>query len=403
MKKIITFLGKYPRATTYAFEGTIYSGEVFAAALRQFVPHDQMLVLVTEDARTTTWPVLARLADPRIQRVEISVGESREAVWELLDKITSHVAPGDTVVFDITHGLRSLPFLVFLFAAYLATIRQVAIEHIYYGALELGGPDRPAPVMDLSEYVSMLDWIVAARRFMDVGDSWELGRLMRGVARAEPGAARLIEGAEALERLSHALRLIRPGDAMEASAQLSQVLDAASQSSASLVAARPFTILAPDLVEAYTSFGQPEPWAAENRVSSLAKQRDLIDWYVRREQWVQAVTLAREWLISWVMGHLGQADLLNRELREHVAATISQEAQRRRQAKEAKVAFRPIFLGTVPGIDEVLGDWLALVGVRNDIDHAGMKTSPQPAENLAKAIRTLCRKLKTLPLPNIES
>jgi hypothetical protein len=219
----------------------------------------------------------------------------------------------------------------------------------------------------------------------------------------EPNAAKMIEGAEALEGLSRALRLIRPGDAMQASAQLAGALEGARQVAEPLVAARPFTLLAPDLERAYASFALAEPWDPQNQVACLAKQRDLIDWYVKREQWVQAVSLAREWLVSWVMSHLGETNLLDRELREHVAATISQEAQRRRQAKESKTPFRPTFLGAVPGIDEALGDWLALVGVRNDIDHAGMKPKAQPAENLARSIHTLCGKLKALPLPIIES
>jgi hypothetical protein len=61
MRKIITFLGRYPKDTQYEFNGQVYSGRVFAEALRQFVTYDEMLVFATEEARADAWPVLVEL------------------------------------------------------------------------------------------------------------------------------------------------------------------------------------------------------------------------------------------------------------------------------------------------------------------------------------------------------
>lgn len=60
-RKVITFLGKYPRQTAYLYKGQTYQGRVFAEALRQFLTFDHMLVFTTREAETTTWPVLAAL------------------------------------------------------------------------------------------------------------------------------------------------------------------------------------------------------------------------------------------------------------------------------------------------------------------------------------------------------
>ncbi|MBW4591252.1 hypothetical protein G7B40_021330 [Aetokthonos hydrillicola Thurmond2011] len=60
MRQIITFLGLYPRETTYSFEDKTYKGEVFAEALRQFCDYDSMLVCVTDEAKKTRTAKLAR-------------------------------------------------------------------------------------------------------------------------------------------------------------------------------------------------------------------------------------------------------------------------------------------------------------------------------------------------------
>jgi CRISPR-associated DxTHG motif protein len=399
MRKIITFLGRRPLPTQYDFKGRLFSGRVFAEALRQFEDFDEMLVCLTPEAREDAWPVLRDLDDARIKAVPIPRGETTEEMWQMFDAILPHVAQGDEVIFDITHGLRSLPFLIFLFAAYLKTTRAVTIRAIYYGAFELGDSkqNKPAPVIDLSGFIAMLDWITAADRFMRFGDSQDLAELVQKTGPYRAGHP-LAAATGALDALSQSLRLIRPIDAMQISARLPAALDAALPAAQSSPAARPYAFLVGDLRRAYDAFAQAEPLEAAHLPQFLARLRDLVGWYVRHQQWVQAVSLAREWLITWVMWHLGEDDLMNQKLRESVAETMSQEAQRRKEAKEQKRSYQPLFLRDVPQIDGVLGDWLSLAGVRNDIDHAGMRRAPRPADELIKSIRSLCTKLQALPL-----
>jgi CRISPR-associated DxTHG motif protein len=275
--------------------------------------------------------VLAALNDARIRAVPIRTGETAAELWAMFDAITGQVGSGETVIFDITHGLRSLPFLVFLFAAYLKSTRQVKIEAVYYGALELGSAERPAPVVDLSPFVGMLDWLTAANRFTQYGDSQDLAHLLRRAERGKDDKT-LGAAADALDHLSLSLRLIRPADAMVDSARLPAVLEAARPAAEATPSARPYTFLAADLERAYAPFAQASPFEPAELQASLEKQRQLVAWYVDHAQWVQAVTLAREWLISWVMWHLGESSWLDRELRESVAETMGKEAARLRAA-----------------------------------------------------------------------
>ena len=98
MRKIITFLGTKPSETVYEWQGQAYPGRVFAEALRAFVTFDKMLVLTTEAARTTTWPLLEGLSDPRIEMVPIPDGKDTEGMWGVFQAVIAQVDEGETVV-----------------------------------------------------------------------------------------------------------------------------------------------------------------------------------------------------------------------------------------------------------------------------------------------------------------
>jgi CRISPR-associated (Cas) DxTHG family len=108
--------------------------------------------------------------------------------------------------------------LVFLFAAYLKSAKRVKIKGVYYGALELS--DRgtiPAPVIDLSEFVEMFDWLTASERFIEMGDGGALARLLR--SRVQQGDKTLRRAADGIEAVSMGLVLVRPLETMRASAE----------------------------------------------------------------------------------------------------------------------------------------------------------------------------------------
>ncbi len=141
--------------------------------------YDRKLVFSPPRKRTNHPPGRCGSAgDARSRRAQNTIARSRKKSGNSFDKVIEQINEGETVIFDITHGLRSIPFLAFLFAAFLKTAKQVTIEAIYYGALELGDRDKgiPAPVIDLSEYVAMLDWITATDQFGTHGNAtiWQL-------------------------------------------------------------------------------------------------------------------------------------------------------------------------------------------------------------------------------------
>jgi len=404
---LITFLGKKPIKTSYAWQGQVYEGEVFAEALRQFVAFDHMLVFSTPEAHQYAWPALEKLHDPRIEEVPIPIGQNNQEIWQIFEQVIERVPRCETVAFDITHGLRSIPFLVFLFAAYLKTARQVTIDAIYYGAFELGSAEQhlPAPVIDLSEFTSMLDWLTATNRFVETGDGDAMARLLRagmpaGVQMSNDPQARqlgqqLKSAADAIEAVSLALSTARPVESMQSAAHLAATLQQASPGIRQR--ARPFDLLADQVVAQYGQFGLEDPMDEAQRVKNLRRQLAMIGWYLDRRRIIQAVTLAREWIVSLLAYTFGADMFDSRSVRPGVETALNNGVERRKPARPLrnKIQYDEQF-EALPQANELAGLWSQLIELRNDLAHVGMRQSPKPARKLYQKARTLQPALENL-------
>lgn len=400
--KIITFLGAAPATftTTYAFkdkngEEKKYDGKVFSEALRQFCDYDSMLVCVTEKAKTVNWSVLEALNDPRIQAVDIPTGNDTAQMWQIFTIITGHIETGDRVIFDITHGLRSLPFLVFLFAAYLKTAKQVIIEAIYYGAFELKSENNGvAPIIDLSEFVSMIDWIAASNQFVETGDARQLSKLLNPHSDSS-GANK--KAAETLFDVSFATLLCRPLElGKRADALAKDLLEAEQQQPNRVV---PFEMLRQQVNQTFSSFvGNLD----EDAQAALQAQFRLIKWYHNNNRLIEAMTLAREWLLAAVNYKLeGTVDIDNRDTREHINEALW-EISRNTTPRELTDYGKIIHKWSEKR--QIIAVWNKVRILRNTLDHAGYErrapNSSKIVEDANKAITYLSELAKLWGLGN---
>jgi CRISPR-associated DxTHG motif protein len=294
--------------------------------LYHFVEFDEMLVFVTEKAYQNAFPVLTALTDERIIPVEIPIGENSVEMWQIFEAITDKVNEHDTVIFDITHSLRSIPFLVFLAAAFLKSAKQVTLEAIYYGALELQkdarGNPRPAPVIELSEFVSLIDWLNASNYFVNSGNTAPLTALLR------------------------------------------QVRSDAAQ---------------------------------------LERERQMVGWYLARNQLISAVAVAREWLITWGLVQAGYRDAYAKENRGSIEEAFRQAGQERRQRGGgfSDHTFETgVRLYQIEAIEKALDLSNELGNTRNTLLHAGKRPQTERARTLEKQVLRLCERLNELPLPD---
>jgi CRISPR-associated DxTHG motif protein len=377
MRVVITFLGLFPKLTEYKYQGRIYKGEVFAQALREFCQFDRMLVCVTPEARDSTLPLLTELNDLRIEPVEIPKGENTSEMWETFDAISQRIQPKDEVTFDITHGLRSLPFLVFLFAAYLKAAKQVSIIAVYYGAHELG---KPAPVIDLSSFVSLLDWTTATDQFIKTGNGQALANLLQ-----HEGDSATQDLAKGIDAISEGLHLLRPMTVLHQSAQLPNLIQAAL-----------FAALLERVQNDYTAFGLEDPTDYKlNAQAALVCQLKMIEWYADKEQIVQALSMAREWLPSLLCYHFNLDPLIDKPNRDEMELLLKGGKDKTRTSQYLS-EWESIPNKKRKLVATLWGGKLALANLRNDVLHSGFRKNPGNPKDILKKTRQVVVELKKI-------
>ncbi len=416
--KLLTFLGtgKYS-FTVYVWQGQEYGSRFAPAASCHFLQPEGLIVFLTEEARQQHYADLCQALPEglEVQPIAIPPGRNEEELWEIFAQVSGAVRPGEEVAFDITHGLRSLPMVGLLVAAFLRMGLNVPLRAVLYGAYEVRQPRGEAdctPMFDLSPMLSLLEWAAAAERFNRTGDARLLAGLLEGEHRALAKKAqgdrvqlatlrRLSNLAGALKDISQSLRLIRPQRAMEKIAGLARCLAEAQPALAYAPAARPFTLLLEGVQQAYQPLGLSNPAAPEEAGLALATQKAMIRWYLEREQWVQAVTLAREWLVSWAMVQQGRRRILNQAERAAVEQALGAEARALFLSQQEEGGRAALSLASLPQREEALSLWLALGQVRNDIDHAGMREGAGEPQALLKQIQGCIARLDALPMPEV--
>lgn len=384
--KAISFLGPTDYKTvTYTYRDREFTTRLFPEALFHFFPDlQQLYVFATPTVQSH--PNLAQLRErvppDRLTVVPIPEGHTEEELWDIFSALTEVVAEREEVVFDITHSFRSIPFLTFLAAAYLRAARRARIRAVVYGAYEARPKDDPGPrpVFDLTPFVSLLDWLAATNQFIHTGDAQYLARLLRQEGEARRSGA-LKHAGETLEPFSLAVMLCRPLEVMRDAGRMENMLKRAANDMAQW--ARPFTVMADRIQAEYGKYNLPDPIG--DVAASLRHQLSIIRWYAEHGQIIQAVTLAREWVVTAVGMQLQGSFILATDERERIERGLSglcRVAQGRSSPDDLNEVGRA--LQSWPEAQAIRDLWNQLSTVRNDLDHAGMKPGPMKAATLRR-------------------
>ena len=373
LDKLLAFLG----ATSYqetdyqlgeAITRTRFASEPLVVALKPA----QTLVFLTTGAREKNWDALRKRLDPltSLHDVDIPDGQDESELWRIFDAVVGAVEEGDAVAFDITSGLRSLPFISFLAIAYLRVAKRVDVRGVYYGAFEVRKDDITS-MFDLTPFVTLLDWTTAVDRFLRTGNAAQLAELLRDAhrqpyLRGEGDLPRRLQGmANTVETLSEAMLLGRPLEVMPLAQQFGAALEAARDEVPKW--ARPFSVLLEHTRASYAPFALDDPMkvAADN----LRVQLRLVRWYIEHERVMQAYLLAREWVVSLVAYRLGRDLIADRDEVEDLLNAAH------RLAPNGSVL--PPELAREAHAADIIRTWGQVRDLRNDLLHAGMKAVPK--------------------------
>ncbi|MCL6535206.1 MAG: TIGR02221 family CRISPR-associated protein [Armatimonadetes bacterium] len=376
--KLITFLGTTDyHQVNYRWNDQTYEATFVQEAFVHWLKPEVTCVLLTEEARAKHWDKLSQKLQGHTQTIEIDIPDSKSEakLWQIFTAISNAVHEGDEIAFDITHSFRSLPMIALLTIAYLKQVKGVKVQYVLYGAYE-ARDDRGAPVFDLTPFADLLDWLAAAKMFMATGNSSELGQLIKDVqdaahrnksAYTENLPLALKNFGAALEEVSDDLLLARVPNLPKSVNNLIEKQKRARSEVSQWTP--PLTLLLDKIAAAYAPFQD----------DSLPTQAALIRWYLDQNHIVQAMTLAREWVVSY---HLHKEGKDWRDAKER--KRMEDQLNINKALKEARL-------------------WSEIITIRNDLAHCGFGRAEgqvrsaasirQNAEEVVKQIEQLAQQM----------
>lgn len=338
--------------------------------------------------------------------IAIPEGSSEAQLWDIFQCLTAHVPEGCKLYLDITHGFRSLPVLGFIALSYLRVTRRVEIGGIFYGAWEARDLTlNIAPVFNLTPFLILLDWTAAADSFLTTGSAARLGKLLTEAQQTlwrTHGNMDQAKLPRALKNLGKAmtdaslnLLLLRTSQFSAASGNMREVLKQSRKEAG--VYAKPFFEIIKPVEADLTRFPDTD----------LATLRSLVAWLAERGQVSAALTLAAEWLTSWVMVQLGCSEHhIGESVRRPYQECLTMLLQKRFTAdsdaapSSAGAYLEKLIRITPPAQLETLVLLANRIRQgRNDLNHAGFREHPQTASGLVQLVSFIAQDLANLPLP----
>ncbi|WP_456411461.1 TIGR02221 family CRISPR-associated protein, partial [Oceanithermus sp.] len=267
----------------------------FQKALRKWYPDAYAFVLATEEAETAFGQAVKEMLGNQGEIIAIPDGRNIEEFYEIYNTIAQEIPSGARVIFDITHGYRSLPVLALLTLSYLREAKEVEVTEILYAAKQ----GRMGIVVDLAPFLGMLDWAAATNRYIDIVDARHLAQVMR--ATAGLGAfggmdADLINKlADELEGLSNALLSNNPFAAGRQAKALLSTLEEAERAlgqQESGEAEHPIRLLLDRLQEQLKRMAFDHK--SDDDATVLAALFNIMAWYYKHHYTEKAAALAKE-------------------------------------------------------------------------------------------------------------
>ncbi len=385
----------------------------FGVALAQWLKPDVVTALVTPEARQKNGELLRAALEGtgcQVDFVSIDSDVEPKGGWDLFEALAKAAGQaGDTVYLDVTYGYRMLPMIALAASSYLGAVRDIRIGGIYYAVFARGQAE--TPVVNLSRFLELQEWLIAARSFSRTGRADDLAAQLRAAEEnwrahypetwdvdEDDRPLQLGKTGDAIREAAANISLLRRNELVAGRETMEKQLDLAAGEWP--VHARPFGEIV-DLVRSEIHAGSQV---------GLQGDRERIGWLREKGQTMAAMTLAREWLTDLAATWCGCRELI--EDRSHRDACTS---ALNALTKAQKPDFRP---GKTSELEE---EWQARLSIperltpvtrmleirkqitdlRNDLNHAGYPSGskqPKGVREIEELSSRLIEELQQLPL-----
>lgn len=445
---LLTSLGtRVFNKTQYTWKGADATADLAPLALMELFDKlglskpDRFVAVVTEGAKTTTWPVFQDWvsANCKVEPEPVFIDDGRDdgEIRKILESVADpkYIPEGAELTLDVTQGFRHFPFIFYALVLYLKSLRGVKIRGVYYGMAEGIPPNAPKPIIDLQPLLELPEWFYAVRMFRDQGTTKPIAQLLEPLAKKIKkegeelwdGDGRPPPEVEKLHRQANQVKQTKPNrtDSSPGAADWLERYAFAYESALPLEMGKSsrglidsikelpkidyqgLPLLAAELTDTIavaaknSAFGKLSGgkkiggnWK-ENiclEKTELERQAHMIDVYLKRDQLSLGAGLMREWVVSWTIWRSGKVEeckkWLSQKVRgryERILSAIGRSARNKRShtMTDAQKEFRDF--------------WNQLTdNLRNTLHHHAMRPEAlEQAPDSLKNVQKFWNRLKT--------
>jgi CRISPR-associated Csx2 family protein len=327
-----------------------------------------------------------------VQRYDIPDGKDEAEIWLIFQSVFDTLNPEDEIIFDITHGFRSIPMLFMALVGYARLLKKITVSGIYYGAFESLGSrfdvekieetQRIAPIFDLTSFGQLIKWTEATQSFVLNGSAKEFAELTRKgigpVLRDSKGqdqvAAAIGDISRSMDMISSNLLVNRGADIIRY--DYHQVATRLAMLEDKDIFIRPFAPLLAQIKTKIQGF-------TKNDIHNGFKA---VEWCVQHGLYQQAITMLQETMVTFFLDRENR-DWGVKANRDAVSDAVSITCYKERTVDEKQPETDLIHrLLNDPLMKAFAPDLEALSRLRNDVNHGGYLTEEDKRAKNSTAI-----------------
>ncbi|MEM5807156.1 MAG: TIGR02221 family CRISPR-associated protein [Candidatus Aenigmatarchaeota archaeon] len=384
--------GEYKEVTYVLQDGSKEcKTKFFVQAANEFYNPSKIIIFMTKAAEEKYHSELQSILDYKLERIQ--EGKTIQELWNNFDTISSAIPNDEEIIIDITHAFRSIPIVTLSVLTFLKTLNDIKINKIIYGAYEAKEfYNGKAPVFDLTNFLYLIEWSYATEEFLKFGNAKRLRKLLEDIhnttykTNADTKSIALKSLGKTIDELTRALSVVRPMEVLSHVKELQGKIEKAKVDINNLVEVRPLAKLLEKLPSNFRVMSEAKGDLFSN--AGFQAQIEMLNFYIEIENYQQAITLARELIVSLLCSQR-KLNPLAKEDREKAENMLNEWKSLSEKG-----------LALLDSPKQYAQLWSKIVEYRNDINHAGMRKDPIAAQSLISNIIDLCKEISKFVVYN---
>lgn len=380
----------------------------YLMSISEWTTDDCAYILLTKGAEQKNWidnghceygtnvsiqqPGLASVLETRhfpfsiIPVKDIPDGNDEKEIWTIFERVFSLIQEGDEIYFDLTHGFRYLPMLILVLGNYSKLLKNVVVKSITYGNYEACNKEtNEAPLIDLLSLSNLQDWTSASASFLRNGNlsmlkylcKQNLDPILKETKGSDLNAKTLSQYMNALEKVVDDMNICR-GVSILKGDNIKNLLECSNRLSAVII--EPMKPIVDCLKSSFANF-MPS--------MNIKNGYFAAKWCFENQLYQQSLTILHETIISHICESEGlcitderERDAVNKSF--YIFINGVEKEKWDCDEKQAQLIEKMLHNSC---IKVLASTFMVTTNLRNDYNHAGMRSCPTKRTGLINNLR----------------